>query len=97
MPIDGQLDGKLRAIDAFASQVEIRDYLEPDLISATARYWSRYCGARYAEPFEVVRESAVSPQARAEIGGRWGARQGRGDRRRRPSRTYRDNGQGGTG
>lgn len=42
--------------------MEIRAYLEPDLISATARYWSRYCGARYAEPFEVVRESAVAGQ-----------------------------------
>jgi len=60
--IDGQLDGKLAAIDAFASQVEIRAYLEPDLISATARYWSRYSGSRYAEPFEVVRESAVAGQ-----------------------------------
>ena len=57
MPIDDQLDGKLAAIHAFASQVEIRAYLEPDLISATARYWSRYCGARYAEPFEVVRRA----------------------------------------
>ncbi|MGP7997693.1 MAG: response regulator [Streptosporangiaceae bacterium] len=69
VPIDGQLDGKLRAIDAFASQVEIRDYLEPDLISATARYWSRYCGARYAEPFEVVRESAVAGQHELRSGG----------------------------
>lgn len=60
VPIDDQLDGKLAAIHAFASQVEIRAYLEPDLISATARYWSRYSGARYAEPFEVVRESAVA-------------------------------------
>ena len=62
VPIDGQLDGKLAAIDAFASQVEIRAYLEPDLISATARYWSRYCESRYAEPFEVVRESAGTSQ-----------------------------------
>lgn len=62
VPIDGQLDGKLAAIDAFASQVEIRAYLEPDLISATARYWSRYCESRYAEPFEVVRESAGTGQ-----------------------------------
>jgi two-component system response regulator HydG len=60
VPIDDQLDGKLAAIHAFASQVEIRSYLEPDLISAIARYWSRYSGARYAEPFEVVRESAVA-------------------------------------
>ena len=31
--IDAQLDRKLEAIDAFASQVEIRAYLEPDLIA----------------------------------------------------------------
>ena len=62
VPIDEQLDRKLQAIDAFASQVEIRGYLEPDLIEATARYWSRYGEARYAEPFEVVREAAVAGQ-----------------------------------
>ncbi len=62
VPIDDQLDGKLAAIHAFASQVEIRSYLEADLISATARYWSRYCETRFAEPFEVVRESAVAGQ-----------------------------------
>ena len=63
VPIDDQLPGKLEAIDAFASQVEIRGYLERDLIEATARYWSRYCDARYAEPFEVVRESAVAGES----------------------------------
>ena len=60
--IDNQLARKLEAIDAFASQVEIRAYLEPDLIESTARYWSRYCEGRYAEPFEVIREAAVAGQ-----------------------------------
>jgi LmbE family N-acetylglucosaminyl deacetylase len=60
--IDEQLDRKLQAIDAFASQVEIRAYLEPDLIESTARYWSRYCEGRFAEPFEVIRETAVAGQ-----------------------------------
>jgi len=60
--IDGQLDRKLMAIDAFATQVEIRAYLERDLIASTARYWSRYCEGRYAEPFEVIREAAVAGQ-----------------------------------
>jgi LmbE family N-acetylglucosaminyl deacetylase/CheY-like chemotaxis protein len=54
--IDGQLDGKLAAIDAFSSQTAVREYLEPDLISSTARYWSRFAQARYAEAFEVVRD-----------------------------------------
>jgi two-component system, NtrC family, response regulator HydG len=56
--IDDHLARKLKAIDAFASQVEVRAYLEPDLIQSTARYWSRYAGGRYAEAFEVVRDSA---------------------------------------
>jgi LmbE family N-acetylglucosaminyl deacetylase/CheY-like chemotaxis protein len=60
--IDEQLERKLMAIDAFTSQVEIRGYLERDLIEATARYWSRYCDGRYAEPFEVIRESAMAGQ-----------------------------------
>jgi LmbE family N-acetylglucosaminyl deacetylase/CheY-like chemotaxis protein len=60
--IDEQLHRKLMAIDAFASQVGIRAYLERDLIEATARYWSRYCEGRYAEPFEVIREAAVAGQ-----------------------------------
>ena len=42
--------------------MEIRAYLEPDLIESTARYWSRYCEGRYAEPFEVIREAAVAGQ-----------------------------------
>jgi LmbE family N-acetylglucosaminyl deacetylase/CheY-like chemotaxis protein len=60
--IDEHLERKLKAIGAFASQVEVRAYLEPDLIQSTARYWSRFGGARYAEAFEVVRESSVTGQ-----------------------------------
>ncbi len=57
--IDAQLAGKLAAIGAFASQTAIRGYLEPDLIEATARYWSRFAHGRYAEAFEVVRDRAA--------------------------------------
>ena len=60
--IDDQIDGKLQAINAFASQVEIRRYLEPDLIESTARYWSRFGDGRYAEAFEVIREAATEGQ-----------------------------------
>jgi LmbE family N-acetylglucosaminyl deacetylase len=56
--IDDYLPGKLAAIKAFGSQVAVRQYLEPDLIEATARYWSRFGTGRHAEPFEVVREEA---------------------------------------
>ncbi len=54
--IDAQLPGKLAAIGAFASQTAIREYLEPDLIQSTARYWGRFARARYAEAFEVIRD-----------------------------------------
>jgi two-component system, NtrC family, response regulator HydG len=56
--VDEQLDGKLLAIQAFASQVEVRGYLKPDLIRSTARYWSRYGDGDYAEAFEVIRDAA---------------------------------------
>ena len=59
VPIDAQLDAKLQAIGAFGSQVALRPYLEPDLISATARYWSRFSDGRYAEAFEVIRDGAA--------------------------------------
>jgi two-component system, NtrC family, response regulator HydG len=57
--IDGQLEAKLQAIDAFGSQVAVRDYLDPELISATARYWSRFGDGRYAEAFEVIRDGVA--------------------------------------
>ncbi len=60
--IDEQLERKLMAIHAFASQTQIRAYLEPELIQSTARYWSRYGDGRYAEAFEVIRETATDGQ-----------------------------------
>ncbi len=65
--IDGQLDRKLEAIASFDSQVEVRTYLEPDLIQSIARSWSRFAEGRYAEAFEVMRD-------RADIGS--GSREG---------------------
>ena len=76
--IDEHLERKLMAIDAFASQVEVRAYLEPDLIQSTARYWSRFGGGRYAEAFEVVRESAVTGHPVSVPGGTWMATPGDG-------------------
>ena len=58
--IDEEVDRKLLAIKAFASQAEIRSYLAPDLIKSTARYWSRYGDGLYAEAFEVIREAAMT-------------------------------------
>ena len=59
--IDEYIAAKLAAIGAFGSQVAVRRYLEPDLIEATARYWSRYGGGRHAEAFEVVRDQTAGP------------------------------------
>jgi LmbE family N-acetylglucosaminyl deacetylase len=55
--IDDHIDDKLKAIAAFDSQTTTRAYLDPDLLRATARYWSRFSGSTYVEPLEVVRES----------------------------------------
>ncbi|MGF7236672.1 MAG: PIG-L deacetylase family protein, partial [Frankia sp.] len=54
--IDDYLDGKMKAIETYSSQYAIREYLEPDLIRATARYWGRLGPSRYAESLEVVRD-----------------------------------------
>jgi LmbE family N-acetylglucosaminyl deacetylase/ActR/RegA family two-component response regulator len=58
--IDEYLGRKLKVIDAFGSQAGIRDYMEPELISATARYWARYVTGTFAEPFETVRDRGGS-------------------------------------
>jgi LmbE family N-acetylglucosaminyl deacetylase/CheY-like chemotaxis protein len=56
--IDDYVNRKLDAIRAFASQFAIRDYLEPDLIISTARYWSRFTDGTHAEAFEGIRDRA---------------------------------------
>ena len=68
------LIGKLKIIDAFSSQAAVREYLEPDLIVATSRYWSRFCEGNHAEPFEVVRDRAATrlvPTARGPADRTW--------------------------
>jgi LmbE family N-acetylglucosaminyl deacetylase len=52
--VDGFVDTKLRMLAAYASQAH-RDYMAPDLVRATARYWSRFSTAREVEPLETVR------------------------------------------
>jgi two-component system, NtrC family, response regulator HydG len=54
--VDDYIGRKLKVIDAFSSQASIRDYMEPELITATARYWARYATGTFAEPFETVRD-----------------------------------------
>jgi LmbE family N-acetylglucosaminyl deacetylase len=65
--IDGFIDTKNALLASFASQAEIRWYLEPDFVLATARYWSRYGGGATSEPLEIVRESADMSVSRNEI------------------------------
>ncbi len=65
--IDGFTDAKLALIASFRSQSEIRGYLEPDFVLATARYWSRYGGGTSCEPLEIVRESADVSVTRSDI------------------------------
>lgn len=61
--IDGFTDSKLALLRAFGSQSGIRDYLMPDFVLATARYWSRYGGGTYAEPLEVIRDTSAVRRA----------------------------------
>lgn len=56
--IDGFTQKKLELLACFASQAGIRDYLEPDFVLATARYWSRYGSGKSCEPLEIVREAS---------------------------------------
>lgn len=63
--IERTLDDKLAAIRAFGSQTRIRDYLDEDVLRATARYWARFGGGVYAEPFEVVRDRRRPGPARS--------------------------------
>ncbi len=58
VPIDGFTDMKLRLLECFRSQTELRAYLEPDFVLATARYWSRFGGGHSCEPLEVMRDTA---------------------------------------
>jgi LmbE family N-acetylglucosaminyl deacetylase/ActR/RegA family two-component response regulator len=63
--INEHLGRKLKAIETFGSQYTVRDYMEPDLIASTARYWSRYCAGNHAEPFETIRDRSGGPPARS--------------------------------
>ena len=71
-----------------ARRSSVRDYLEPDLIASTARYWSRFCAGSHAEPFEVIRDREPAgtglPASR-----RWPAHDGAGAPGHRPLRLLR--------
>ncbi|WP_392545320.1 PIG-L deacetylase family protein [Oryzobacter telluris] len=59
--VDDTLDEKVDLLGVYRSQ-SARHYLEPDLVTATARYWARQLPhIRHAEPFEVHRASGDGP------------------------------------
>lgn len=57
------MERKLELLRCFDSQTANRDYLDPDFVSATARYWTRFGGGTAVEPLEVVRESSEPARA----------------------------------
>ncbi|MFD1827023.1 MULTISPECIES: PIG-L family deacetylase [Mumia] len=56
--VEGYVETKLRMLAAYASQRH-RDYVQPELVRATARYWSRFSPARDVEPLETVRAAEL--------------------------------------
>lgn len=55
--VDTTIHAKVDVLAHYRSQAT-RQYLEPDLVVASARYWARQLThTRYAEPFEVMRAS----------------------------------------
>ena len=66
--IDDYTDTKLRILDCYRSQSDLRGYLDPDFVRATARYWSRFGTGISAEPLEIIRDAgavAMPPSGRA--------------------------------
>lgn len=59
--ISNSLSEKLDLISLYRSQTEKCAYLDPELITATARYWARFSQVRFVEPFETIRASASIP------------------------------------
>jgi len=56
--IDGFTEKKLELLACFQSQSQIRNYLDPEFVLATARYWSRFGSGESVEPLEILRETA---------------------------------------
>lgn len=56
--IEDFLARKLELLACYRSQTTSRDYLSPDFVTATARYWSRFGGGTAVEPLEILRETS---------------------------------------
>ena len=68
--VTGFVDVKLAALACHRSQAAAW-YMEPELVSATARFWGRYARVRFAEPLEVLRDVPRHPESEtnAQAGG----------------------------
>ncbi len=55
--IDKYIDDKLEAIAAYSSQMEIRPYLQTDMIMALSRYWGRFSDYALVEPMEIIKKA----------------------------------------
>lgn len=62
--VDGFVETKIRMLAAYVSQAH-REYMQPDVVRAAARYWARFSPAREVEPLETVRASETVATARA--------------------------------
>ncbi|MBO9569208.1 MAG: PIG-L family deacetylase [Cellulomonas iranensis] len=62
--VTGFVDAKLQMLAAFESQSH-RDYMQPDVVRAAARYWARFGTGHDVEPLETVRASETPADASA--------------------------------
>lgn len=62
--VDGFVETKLRMLEAYASQAH-RDYMQPDVVRAAARYWSRFSPAQAVEPLETLRATELVAETSA--------------------------------
>jgi len=68
--VTAHLSGKLAALDAHASQVEMSAMVEPDAVVASARHWGAQARIGYAEAFaptRMVLDLAPAPRPAAEV------------------------------
>jgi LmbE family N-acetylglucosaminyl deacetylase len=67
--VTAHLTGKLHALGAHASQVELSPMVEPDAVVASARHWGAQARIGYAEAFaptRMVMDMRSAPRRRAE-------------------------------
>ena len=57
--ISSHIDMKLDLIACYASQSDVKPYLQKNFIYSLARYWGRYCSYGLAEAFEIIRTNSL--------------------------------------